>query len=120
MKKIFLAFGAALLLASCTTVTKTATTMDVNNHLTSESDVDLVVSNSKITYTHKTTAKERRGGRKNITNTAVREALEANGNAEVLVAPQYTFVRKSGLFGSKIKTVIVSGYPAKYNNFKSK
>lgn len=74
--------------------------MDVNNHLTSESDVDLVVSNSKITYTHKTTAKERRGGRKNITNTAVREALEANGNTEVLVAPQYTFVRKSGLFGS--------------------
>ena len=113
MKKVFLAFGAALLLASCTTVTKTATTMDVDNHLTSESDVDLVVSNSKITYTHKTTAKERRGGRKNITNTAVREALEANGNAEVLVAPQYTFVRKSGLFGSKIKTVIVSGYPAK-------
>ena len=88
MKKVFLAFGAALLLASCTTVTKTATTMDVNNHLTSD--------------------------------TAVREALEANGNAEVLVAPQYTFVRKSGLFGSKIKTVIVSGYPAKYNNFKSK
>ena len=52
MKKVFLAFGAALLLASCTTVTKTATTMDVDNHLTSESDVDLVVSNSKITYTH--------------------------------------------------------------------
>ena len=49
MKKVFLAFGAALLLASCTTVTKTATTMDVDNHLTSESDVDLVVSNSKIT-----------------------------------------------------------------------
>ena len=120
MKKMFLTFGAALLLASCTTVTKTATTMDVDNHLTSESDVDLVISNSKITYTHKTTAKERRGGRKNITNTAVREALEANGNAEVLVAPQYTFIKKRGLLGSKIKTVVVSGYHAKFNNFKPK
>lgn len=60
MKKVFLAFGAALLLASCTTVTKTATTMDVNNHLTSESDVDLVVSNSKITYTQDNSQGEKR------------------------------------------------------------
>lgn len=120
MKKVFLAFGAALVLASCTTVTKTASTIDVNNHLSSESDVDLTVSYTKLTYTHRTTAKERRGGRQNIENTAVREALEANGNADVLVAPQFTLVKKRGLFGAKIKTVVVSGYPAKYNNFKTK
>lgn len=120
MKKFFLAFGAALALASCTTVTKTATTMDVNNNLSSQSDVDLNISNTRIYYTHKTTAKERRGGRKNIQNTAVREALKANGGADVLVAPQFTLIKKSGLFGSKIKTVEVSGYPAKYNNFRTK
>lgn len=106
-------------LASCTTMTKTATTVDVNNGLNSASTADLAISQNKISYTHKTKAKERRAGRKNVINSAVSAALQANGEADVLVAPEYTVVKKSGLFGSKIKTVIVTGYPAKYKNFKS-
>ncbi len=118
MKKFLPIFIVGIALSSCTTVTKTASSIDVNNELTSTSSADLVISSEKITYTHKTTAKERRAGRKNIINTAVQEALQANGGGDLLVAPQYTTIKKSGLFGSKIKTVTVTGYPAKYKNFK--
>ena len=120
MKNVLLSFFVVgMALASCTTVTKTATTVDVNNGLNSASTVDLEISSNKISYTHKTKAKERRAGKKNVINSAVSAALQANVGADVLVAPEYVTVKKLGLFGSKIKTVIVTGYPAKYKNFKS-
>ena len=53
-------------------------------------------------------------------NTAVKELLMKSGNADVLVAPEFTFVKRRGLFGSKFKSVEVSGYPAKYKNFRNK
>lgn len=120
MKKKFvlIAFVAAFGLASCTTIKKTASTIDVNNSLTSNSDVELIVADKQISHNHRVTAKERRGGTKNVYNAAVSAALKANGNADVLVAPEYETVIKKGLFGKKIKEVMVSGYPAKYKNFK--
>lgn len=119
MKKVFLSiFLVGITFSSCTTITKTASTLDVNDQLTSTSTADLEISSEKITHTHKTTAKERRGGRKNIISSTIQEALQANGGGDVLVAPQYVTIKKTGLFGSKIKTVTVSGYPAKYKNFK--
>ena len=121
MKKgLFFCIVLSAALASCTTVTKTATTVDVNNTLPSNSEVDLEISQNKVNYVYRTTSKERRGGRKNIINSAVQAVLKANGNADVLVAPQYELVKKKGLFGSKIKTVTVTGYPAKYKNFRNK
>lgn len=121
MKKTFLSiFIAGMALASCTTVTKTATTLDVNSGLNSVSTADLDISSQKISYTHKATKKEMRGGYKNILNSAVQDAIAANGGGDVLVAPQYAVVKKKGLFGSKIKTVTVEGYVAKYKNFKCK
>ncbi|MGM9713173.1 MAG: hypothetical protein ACI3Y5_03520 [Prevotella sp.] len=120
MKKTILSVIVAVMaLSSCTTVTKTATSLDVENSMKTATTADLVVSQKKISYTHRTTKKERKAGNKNILNTAVQAALEANGGGDVLVAPQFTSVRKTGLFGSKIKTVIVTGYPASYKNFKS-
>lgn len=118
MKKIFVSiFSVGMALASCTTVTKTATTLDVNSGLNSVSKADLDISSQKISYIHKTTKKEIRGGRKNILNSAVQAAIAANGGGDVLVAPQYVVVKKRGLFGSKVKTVTVDGYVAKYKNF---
>lgn len=117
MKKIILPiFIAGMALASCTTVTKTATTMDVNSALNSVSTADLDIAPSKISYTHKTTKKERKGGRNNVINSAVRAAIEANGGGDVLVAPQYTLVKK----GPKVSTVTVDGYIGKYRNFQCK
>lgn len=121
MKKIFLSiFIVGMAMTSCTTVTKTATTLDVNNALNSVSTADLDISSQKISYTHKTTSKERKGGRKNVINSAVQAAIAANGGGDVLVAPQYVVVKKSNLFGSKISSVTVDGYVAKYKNFECK
>lgn len=121
MKKILLSiFVIGMTLSSCTTITKTATTLDVNSDLNSISTADLDISSQKISYTHKVTNKERKGGHKNVRSSAIQAAIAANGGGDVLVAPQYTEVKKSGLFGSKIKTVTVEGYIGKYKNFQSK
>ena len=119
MKKlIVMALVVMMAMASCTTVKKTSTTIDVNNALNSNSTVDLEVSGKRISYTYITEKKIRRGGLKNIYATAVKEALKENGNADVLVAPEYETRIRKGMFGTKVKAVIVSGYPATYQNFR--
>lgn len=121
MKKLFIiGIVLATALTSCTTVTKTASTIDVASSLKSCSEADLEISQTKVNYVHRTSSKERKGGRNNVINSAIKATLQANGNADVLVAPQYEIVKKSGLFGSKIKTVTVTGYPANYKNFRNK
>lgn len=117
MKKIFSILSVALLIAaatSCTSVKKTASIIDVNTAVASKSTADLIVSQEKITFTYKVPKKARRAGSKAVYATAVAEALKANGNADVLVQAQYA-VRKRG---KKIKEITVTGYPAKYTNFK--
>ena len=99
-------------------VKKTATTVDVNNAMNSSSIVDLEVSERRVSYTYFTEKSVRRGGLDNIYAVAVKEALKENGNAEVLVAPEFETRIRKGMFGRKVKTVIVTGYPAKYKNFR--
>ncbi|MBQ2362025.1 MAG: hypothetical protein II287_00255, partial [Bacteroidaceae bacterium] len=41
------------------------------------------------------------------------------GNADLLVEPQFVISMKRGLFRKKVKSVTVSGRPAKYKNFRS-
>lgn len=121
MKKIFLSIFVGMVLASCgTTITKTATTLDVNNDLNSVSTADLEISSQKISYTYKISKQDRKGGHQNAINSAVQAAIAANGGGDVIVAPQYTEVKKNGLFRSKLKTVTVDGYIGKYKNFQSK
>ena len=119
MKKVLLATASLLLLlSSCSTVKKTASSIDVANSITSTSVTDLEVSNKKITYKFRPKAKERRGGYANVKACAVAAALQTSNGADVLVAPEYETVIKKGLFGKKIKEVTVTGYPAKYKNFR--
>ena len=119
MKKLIVMASVVMMaMASCTTVKKTSTTIDVNNALNSNSTVDLEVSGKRISYTYITEKKIRRSGLKNIYATAVKEALKENGNADVLVAPEYETRIRKGMFGTKVKAVIVSGYPATYQNFR--
>ena len=57
MKKILFAASVLLVtLSSCTTIKKTATTIDVNNRIESASDVDLEISSRRISYTYEDTA----------------------------------------------------------------
>lgn len=119
MKKTLLAAAAiaVLGLASCSSISHTSTTEAVNTEILNRSTAELEVSPKKITYTFTTTPPHRRaGGEKALKAAAVAKALEQNGNADVLVAPQYTVVKSKGLGPWKIKSVTVTGYPAFYKN----
>lgn len=115
-KILFFALMTTISLSSCTTVKKTATSIDVASVVQSNNTADLEVSKTKITYTYKVPSKVARGGEKNAINAAVTEALKENGDANALVAPQYEIVKKK----HKTKRVTVTGYPATYKNFTIK
>ena len=115
MKKILMAVAAlSLTLTSCTSITKTAKNMDVETGMRSCSTAELEVSELKATYTLRPIKAERRAGLRNVKNMAIRALLSEKGNADVLVAPDF-IVEKHG---RKVKSVTVTGYPAKYKNFK--
>lgn len=117
MKKyFFVAAVAALALSSCSTITHTASTEAVDTEVYNRSNADLKVSHEKISYTFTPNNTYRRAGEKAVLRAAVAKALEANGNADVLVAPQYEVKKTRGLFSTKVKYVTVKGYPAKYTN----
>lgn len=120
MKKLLLsaAVVAMLGLASCSTINQSSAVVPVLTEVVSQSTVDLKVAPQKIQYTLNPSKAVRKGGDQNVINTAVAEALKANGNADVLVGMQYKIKRTRNLFGvTKIKYVTVEGYPATYVNF---
>lgn len=120
MKKLFLIMCAtAGLLCSCTTVKQTASEQDVNCNIHSEVYATMNVSNTKISYKLNTTKSIRRGGLQNCINTAIHEALKQHGDADVLIQTEKTIVERKGMFGRKIRSVTVTGYPAKYINFEN-
>lgn len=112
-KIMFFALMAAISLSSCTTLKKTATSIDVASVVQSNNQAELDISKSKITYTYRVPTKIAKLGEKNAINAAVIEALNENGGGDVLVAPQYEIVKKK----SKTKRVTVTGYPGTYKNF---
>lgn len=121
MKKVILGVLVALTATSCTTVRKTATTMDVDARINNRTTADLTVSPEKVTLTYRPAKKVRRGGLKNAKAAAVQEVLKNCGNADVLVHAQFETAVRTGLFGNKkIKYVTVSGYPATFKNFQTK
>lgn len=114
MKKIILAAAVvmSLGLASCSSVKHTATTVPVDATVAAPATADLKVSQQKITFTYKPSKAVRRSGNNGVLAAAVAEALRANGNADVLVSPQYVITKKR----RSIRQVIVTGYPATYTN----
>lgn len=115
MKKAIIFAVAVICMTSCSTIRKTSTTMDVATSLNSKNNADLIVSSQKVTLeNYIPSKKEKRGGKKNVLNCAVAELLKRNGNADVLVSPQFETVER----GTNVKRVTVSGYPATYKNFK--
>jgi hypothetical protein len=77
---------------------------------------DLEVSENKITYFMMPSKSVVNSGYDNVVNTAVREALLANGDADVLVGLE-TQVKYDAK--GNIESITVSGYPAKYTNFRN-
>lgn len=118
-KKIIVAALAALTLSSCSTLYQSASQAEVTSPVAAAALADLDVSSEKISYTLVPTRKVRKGGLQNCINTAIKEALKANGNGDVLIETQQAVVQRAGLFACKIKSVTVTGYPAKYKNFRT-
>ncbi|MBQ5691443.1 MAG: hypothetical protein IIV24_08110 [Alistipes sp.] len=125
MKKIFTILALATLAAGCS-VTSPSTMAKLTNTATHTKVcavqptvavfADLQVSPTKISYFFLPSQTVQNGGFDNVVNTAVREALIANGNADVLVGlEQQVKYDANGV----VESITVSGYPAKYVNFRS-
>ena len=120
MKKLLLFLAVAAMATSCASSAKL-----ISSATHSKAKViqpvtalyaDLTVSPTKISYFLIPSRTVILGGYDNVINTAVREALIANGNADVLVALE-TQVKYTP--AGEIESVTVTGYPATYTNFRS-
>ena len=119
MKKLFLFLAVVAMATSCSS----AKLISSATHSKAKAIqpiaalyADLKVSPTKITHFLIPSKTVIQGGYDNVINTAVREALIANGNADVLVAME-TQVKYTA--DGVIESVTVTGYPATYTNFRS-
>ena len=122
MKKLFVFVIAMLLFTSCTsysTIRKTATSQPVETGVITAVLADLEVSPDKITYYYVPTTAIHLEGVNNILNSAIREALAANGDADVLVGMEYEVKYKRQAMSVVVEHIVISGYPAKYKNFRT-
>ena len=122
MRKLLFFLSVVLLFASCTTITKTATTEKLPAAFYNATVADLDVAPERIYYTMTPSkAIQRSGlGLGNVKQSAVNEALQKNGNADVLVEPEFVIVQKKRFLApTKVLQITVSGRPAKYTGFHS-
>ena len=118
MKKYLFILAASLIAASCTTTTKTARTENIPYSMYNANAADLQVA-ERITYSYTPTKEVQRAGLPNCKKAAISEALAQNGNADLLVEPQFVVSVRRGLFCTKVTNVTVTGRPAKYVNIRS-
>ncbi len=118
MKKYLFILAAALMAASCTTTTKTARTESIPYSMYNANVADLQVG-ERVTYTYTPSKAIQRAGLANCKKAAIAEVLTQNGNADLLVEPQFVVSIYRGLFCSKVKSITVTGRPAKYVNIHS-
>lgn len=116
MKTIGLFFAAALLLSSCAVTQKTASTAQIPAESHAASVATLKVG-ERVKVEMDVTKPIRKGGWENIRQAVETKALEAAGDADVLLEPRYVVEKHKGLFRSKITKVTVSGRPAVYTDF---
>ncbi len=117
MKKLLFIAAIALFSMSCSRsiTTYTATALDTRSQIQTATTADLEVNETRISYTMRPTKAIQDGGKDNVINAAVHEALLQNGNADVLLDLEYVLEYKD----SKIEVITVTGHPAKYRNYRS-
>ena len=118
MKSYGLMAFAAIALTSCASMTQTSKTAGVESSLLSATVADLKVGD-RVSAELNVNKPLRRGGMTNICHAVEAEALAKAGNADVLLEPQYVIEKKTGLFGSKVTKISVTGRPATYQNFRN-
>ena len=117
--KGFMALAAVVLLSSCITTTKTARTASTSATIKNATVADLRVADKRITYTMSPSKAIQRAGLNNVKQAAIQEALTLNGNADVMVEPEFVIEQERSLFGSRINSITVTGRPAYYENFRT-
>ena len=120
MKKFCLVAMVTFLFASCSVHRATVKTSEVK-HPTIESTTmaSLDISKKRISYTYTPTKVDAKNlSSKRLMQNAIFKALEANGNADVLVEVNSMITVRKGMFGSRVKTITISGYPAYYVDFR--
>lgn len=115
----FMALAAVVLLSSCITTTKTARTASTSATIKNATVADLRVSDKRVTYTMSPSKAIQRAGLNNVKQAAIQEALTLNGNADVMVEPEFVIEQERSLFGSHISSITVTGRPAYYENFRT-
>lgn len=116
MKKsvLFAAAACALLVTSCGSFRAnnyTATSVKVPTSVVSANVADLQVG-ERVTFRYTTSKLDRAGGAENCKRAAVAALLKKQGNADVIVSPEY-------VVDSQLDFVEVTGRPATYKNFRS-
>lgn len=119
MKKLVVLILAVSAFTSCITIRSSATHKSVEIQPIGALIADLQVAPERVSYTMKPHRRVRRGGFENVKSTAIREALKSNGGGDVLVGLEVQTKQSGFLWWRKIKSITVSGYPAKYTNFTS-
>ena len=119
MKKLLLIAAITLMAVSCTTTLKTARTENVPYSMFNATVADLEVAPERISYTLRPSLELQKGGLANCKEAAIMEALEAYGDADLLLEPQFVISTTKTLLTSRIASITVTGRPAKYVNFRS-
>ena len=113
-RRLAVLFCASIFLISCSSVSKfsTAKTIDINPSIIQKPTVaDLQVNETKVSGTY--SGKTAKIPVETIRNEAIARALKTV-NGDILVEPLFETTRTKSL-----TTVIVSGYPATFKNFRS-
>lgn len=104
---------------SCTSIQKTARTETLPYAMYNATVAELEVSPERISYTMEPTKEIRKFGTANCKKACISEVLTANGNADILVEPQFVIESKKTIGPAKVKRITVTGRPAKYKAFRS-
>ena len=118
MKKLLIIALVAVVMASCSVNRAAVNTTAVScAKIETTTMASLDISKKRITYTYAPTSTEA----KNLTEQALMQnaifkALEANGNADLLVHINSFVTLNKGC--KRVKSIVVSGYPAYYVDFR--
>ena len=93
MKKYLLLVGAVVAFASCTSISKTARTESIPYAMYNANVADLEVGD-RVSYTMTPSKSIRRAGDDNVKKAAIQEVLVQNGNADLLVEPQFVISKR--------------------------
>ena len=120
MKKLFiLSVLVSAFFVSCSPRIVTTSTdlkiTPVKPVITTDVMADLEVMPNKISFFYIPSNAVAKAGISNVVESAIREALLANGNADVLVGVEKQFKLTNK---GKVESITVTGYPAYYKNWR--